>query len=364
MMRWLFGGVLLVSLLWPLGASGQALPMPIQVYATHDRSTGRLTLSFSNPVSGLVTPWVVEGFPPEALALEQFTVTDAGVIYRAPGTGALMLAHPTGRSEPHPFIPQQPSTVFDVAWVASQDGASVGWAETIFVEGVPQVSLYVADAFGTSITALPAPLGTSADPFLRVRPLALSNDRAFFFYDAAAPAQERPPTEYFNRHQAIYMFSAATEQYQPLPGSPTCPCGFGADGAGRQPITLERTEGGFRVSGSQLPRPISASRPAFSQAGNLYVAPDASLAFYATAQNLEDNRPEAQFALFWVDLAAGVQQTLLGPGNQRWHPVRLIDEGQALLLADVYGGGTYKFNLASQVLSQVSESTWLGEILP
>jgi hypothetical protein len=79
-------------------------------------------------------------------------------------------------------------------------------------------------------------------------------------------------------------------------------------------------------------------------------------AFYTRAQNLDSDGP--QFVLMMVNLITRTQEVLLE--GDRWLPLALVDEGSTILLASIYEGGTYKYNLRSRELTYVADKIWLG----
>lgn len=337
-------------------------PIPLEVFVHHDRPNQVATVYFTNPISGLSTPVTIQNVRQEVLVTDEMLLTGLGVMFRDPSSGRVLLAAPSGQITPHPFIPQQPSGLLDVDWVLSPDGASIAWVE-VFVQGNSVISVpYVADLKGTTITPLPPP--PPSPPLRRMMPLALTNDRSLFFYDAAFPTGPRSLTDFFVGYEDVHVFVANRQTYQQLPNEPSCLCGAGVGGNGRIFLRLSEAAQGFDLhwwnldSNSDTPIPSVALR--FGEAGDFFVPENFPFAFYAQAQNLQDDSPEAQFALMRVDLTAHTQKVLIGPSVQRFKVMALRDEGRELILVDVYGGATYKFDLTTDELALVSEDTWLG----
>lgn len=355
--------LLLFSIVLP-GKSYAQIATPIDVFVTHDREAGTATLYFTNPVSGLSTPVTLPGFSRDKLVYEELTVTPNGVLFRNPIDEQVVVATPDGRVQPHPFIPVNTQGLFEVDWVLSPDRQSIGWVEVFLRDTGWESILYTADLAGTNIQRLPAPPISQFDPLRRIMPLALTDDRQVFYYDAAYRTQPRPLTEYFLNYQDVYVFNAATQQYTPLPDEPGCLCAAGVSANGQLYLRLLTGTSGFtlnlldvRANASKTVAPLA---PVFAQAGDVWFG--SQYAYYTQAQNLSDPSAEGQFALMRVDLAAGQQQMLIGPTAQRWRALDVIDGGETLLLADIYGGGTYKFNLSDQTMQPVTDDFWLGTI--
>ncbi|HLA43912.1 MAG TPA: hypothetical protein VJZ27_10775 [Aggregatilineales bacterium] len=347
-------------------ASGQT-PIPIEVFARQDAAAQQLTLYFTNPISGLSSPLVISNFRRDLVAVQEMTVTPSGVLFQNPADGRILLATPDGRIEPHPFIPQHPDGLVDADPVLSPDGQSIAWVE-VFPSAEAWISnIYMADANGSNLIQLPAPPPTSVAEFRRVMPLALTNDRGLFFYDAAAPVEAPQLTDYFVDYEDLWVYVAARGSYQHLPGEAGCPCGAGIGQNGRTLLRLEAANPGFDVRWWNLDSNqevmLRRTGQAFAQAGNFFVSENDSIAFYTQAQNLEDETIDAQFALMMIDLTIPAQTMLIGPSAQRFKVMDVIDAGRTIILVDVYGGGTYKYDLSSDELVMVSDNSWLGTIL-
>lgn len=128
-------------------------------------------------------------------------------------------------------------------------------------------------------------------------------------------------------------------------------------------LRLKNSPNGYQVNLSDLridaALEIPAVSPPFLQAGDLYFTQNGQVAYYTQAVNLEAEAG-TQFALVQVDLTTRQQRILLGPIEQRYKVMGEWEEG--LMLADVYGGTTYKYHLPSQTLNPVSEAIWLGTV--
>jgi hypothetical protein len=359
---------LLILLYFLVGASTTRAqnPTPLEVFVEHDKSADTATIEFISPVSGLSTPVTIQPFGRDLSVLQEMSLTSGGVLFQNPSDRRVMLATPDGRLVPHPFIPRQAAELVTVDWVLSPDGSSIAWVE-VFASAEAWISnLYISDIQGQNIVQLPPPPRTRVnDPYRRARPLALTNDRQTLFYDAAAPVEIRQLTDYYADYEDLFMYSAETSTYAPLPGEPGCACGAGISMDGSRLMRLSSTGGGFTLHAwilgeSPAETVIGPVSPAFAQAGDFFVTSD--FALYTQAQNLETNAFDAQFALMLVDLRLNQQTILIGPSSQRLKVLSLADEGRTLLLGDVYGGGTYKLDLITNELTLVANQTWLGTL--
>lgn len=356
-------GWMMFSVFFSLSHAQQ--PLPSEVFVEHDRAAQTASIYFTDAISGLSAPVVIQGFPPNLLVLEELTLMPNGVIFKNPLNGQVQLALPGGQIIPHSFIPQQAEGLQAVNWVLSPDGQSIAWVE-VFISGINWLSnVYVADINGSSITPLPPEIGNTIASQRRLMPLYLSNDRNFFFYDGAFPTFPPSLTDYFDDYSDLYVYIADRQSFQHLPNEPLCDCGAGI-GGGQYYLRLESTSAGFKVHLWDLfastHQEIDPVGQRYQQAGDIVIR--LPYAFYTQAENLEDESPEAQFALMRVHFFDGTQEVLIGPSSQRWRVAAVIDEGAALLLDNVYSGGSYKLDLNTRELVQVSTKTWLGTVYP
>jgi hypothetical protein len=348
----------------PATTSRAQAPIPIEVFAEHDRSAAIARLFFANPISGLSTPVTIEGFARERLVAEAFTVTALGVMFINPADGRVSLATPDGRITQHPFIPQLEDGLESVEWILSPNGRRIVWVEVYLIEGGRVSIIFSADVTGENLTQLPPPPATVIDAAHRIRPLTVTNDGEFLFYDIATPAAPRSLTDYFDDYQNVYVYINSRRTHQRLPGEPGCLCAAGISGSGHQFLRLRSDGGSFSLHlwnlDSNSERIANTVAPAFAQAGDFFVPEGLSIALYSQAQNLEDSDPSAQFALMRVDLVSGTQTMLLGPSSQRFRASAVVDNGAAIMISDVYGGATFKLDVFTSEMALVSEQIWLG----
>ncbi len=349
-MRKLSWMVVLVALLAvPCAVRAQSgTSLRVEVFLEQDPQTGEAKIYFMDPLSGLSTVVNVESG-------QQFTLVGNAVIYEKARTGAIMQANPDGTLEPHPFIRRAVDTR-SLRWVVAPDGQSIAWV-TVSQDGVSQA--YAAWADGSDLRQLP--ISTPGDA-LELFPLALSNSMTEFFYDAAYPAE--PPEDPYRVYSHVALYNLLDEAFYPLGDEPDCACGAAVSADGRLFARLEGIQGigPFALHIWDLPTgaDISIDPPNlnFAYAGDLIVNNTGTFAAYSSA----DTQSPDEYVVVLVDLVDQTQTAVLAPGPSRYQPLAFIDGDSALLLAGVTVGGTYKLDLASGELRQVSRDLYLGTV--
>jgi len=341
----------LAAVLLVAGQARAQEPGRVEVFLGQDADTGIARVYFMDPLSGLSTLVAAENG-------QYFTLVGDYVLYEKAGTGAVMRANASGTLEPHPFIRRLVDTRA-LYWVTSPDGAAVAWVR-VNTAGISEA--YVAWADGSDLRQLPISTpGSGLDLF----PLALTNDRTFF-YDAAHTPGNTP----YDQFAHVAAYSVEQETFFTLPGEPNCPCGAAITPDGRFFARLEgaQGQGPFVLHAWDLPTEADIRIPApalsYRIGGDLVLNDTGRLAAYSVAAGVG---PEAgimpeQYALVVVDAAAGRQVVALAPDTTRYRPVAFIDDDSALLLAGVSAPGTYKLDLTSTNLWRVSDETYLGAI--
>jgi hypothetical protein len=339
---------------WPVTVRAQDGPTAwADVFVGVDPDTGEPTVYFVDALSGLST--VVA-----ASDGAHFTLAGDYVIYEEQSSGAIMRARADGTLEPHPFIRRGVDTA-SVTWITSPDRQSIAWV-TVSTGGTS--AAYVARADGSDLRQLPITTPTAP---LTLVPVAIQNDLGRFVYDAAHTPETESPFAVYDHLVAVDIAAAA---FTDLPQEPNCPCGaaFSADGRifarleapeGRGPFALHvwdlPTNAGFLIPAPDLP---------YRLAGELIVNDTGTLAAYGVATQLEGEGGalEVQYALALVDTVAQQQYAVLSPRPERYRPLAFIDGDDALLLAGVPDGGTYKLNLSTGDIQPVSDKVYLGSV--
>lgn len=363
----LFTIIVLLFLLLSQSTLHAQEPIPIDVFVEHDRTAQTASIYFTDAISGLSAPVVIQGFRPSLLVLEELTLTPNGVMFKNPVDGSVQLAIPGGQIISHPFIPQQFEGLQAVNWVLSPDKNSIAWVEVFIVGDSFLSNAYIADINGNNITSLPPEVLNTITFQRRLMPVALSNDRQMFFYDGAYPTFPRSLTDYFVDYSDLYLYRADQQSFQRLPNEPMCECAAGVGNSGQYYLRLEQGSGGYKLHLwdllANVEQEVDPVGQRYAQAGDIFIPDGQPYAFYTQAQNLDDDSPEAQFVLMMVRFFDGTQEILLEPSSQRWRVLAMIDDGTALLLANVYSGGTYKLDLSIRELVQVSAKSWLGTVI-
>jgi len=339
---------------WPVTVRAQeGTAARADVFVGIDPDTGEPTVYFVDALSGLST---VVAAPSGA----RFTLAGDYVIYEKLQTGAIMRARSDGILEPHPFIRRGVDTA-SVAWVTSSDRQAIAWV-TVSTGGVS--AAYAARADGSDLSQLPITTPTAP---LALAPVDIRGDLERFVYDAAHASEAESPFAVYD-HLVAYDVRAAT--FADLPQEPNCPCGaaFSADGRifarleaadGRGPFALHvwdlPTNADFLIPAPDLP---------YRLAGDLIVNDTGTLAAYGVAAQVEaeDGVLEEQYALVLADTVAQQQYAVLSPGPDRYRPLAFIDGDDALLLAGLFDGGTYKLSLTTGELGLVSDKLYLGSV--
>ncbi|MBI5960755.1 MAG: hypothetical protein HY866_18595 [Chloroflexi bacterium] len=341
-----FSAALLLGLFSP--AHAQDTPARVEVFLAQNLQTGEARISFMDPLSGLSRVVNVENG-------QRFLLVGNYVLYEKVATGAVMRANADGTLEPHPFIRRAVDTR-SLYWVASADGRAVAWVQ-VNQAGVSEA--YTALADGSDLRQLPISTPGAA---LELFPLAITNDPRRFFYDAAHPV---PATDnLYDVFTHVVEYHMVGEVFVPLPDEPNCPCAASISADGRILGRLEAAQGigPFALHIWDMPTGADILIPApglpFRVAGDLLLNNTGTLAVYSASAEAAGG----QHTLILADMVTQSQIALLTPGPARYRPLAFIDEDNALLLAGISEGGTYKFDLANKTLQRVSNEIYLGTI--
>lgn len=300
---------------------------------------------------------------------EHFTLLGGYVLFQDAGTGGIFRAWPDGRVEPHPFI-QPTAETLAVAWAVSPDQAWIAWT---LVNRAGEADLAtittLARADGSEQRLL---LTDGPDAFFHVKPVALTNDGAFFF--------DRQPTGidryfFYEQYAAIYWLPAGAAEAQLLPFEPNCFCGAALSPDGAYFARLEQVtgEGGYEVrvwdltTGRDTFIPMLPVPPLpYEMAGNVLIAPDGGRVIYSLANNLTIDSAGTGSERFMLALAdvANAQQTPLFEAQLRQPllPYAWSDGGAAALLYNPREDGTWKLVLDTGELIQVAAGRYLGAL--
>lgn len=335
---------------------------PVEVYVQRsvaELPAGMARLLFVNTVTGEITSADVTG--------EEFTIVEGYVLYRDPASGIIYRTWPDGGTETHPFIQPAPETA-RIDWVVSPNHEWIAWMLTNQVSGGVQTITTLARADGTAPRVI---LTDGPDAFVRAVPIALTDDWQFFF--------DRQPQGvgnffFYRQYASLYRLDAGAEAPQPalLPFEPNCFCGAGIAPNGRYFARLEQvTEaGGYDVRLWDIPANIDSFARSlnvnYEAAGAVLVAPDGRRVVYSLANDLAVDSAGSgreRFMLALMDATSGEQRQLVY--NQLLVPLLPLawtEDGEGVVLVNPRQDGTWKLNLQSGDIRQVSAATWVGTI--
>jgi hypothetical protein len=357
-----------LSLLLALMGSGGLAVMaqggnsPIEVYVMReppDAEAGMARLFFVESVSGEAVTVDARG--------ERFTVVGEYVLYEEPETGTIFRAWPDGRTEPHPFIQPEAETE-RVEWVVSPDGHWVAWTLVNRVaEGFLATVTTLVRADGTESRSL---LQDGPDSFLRVMPLALTDEGVFFF--------DRQPEGiggffFYPQYATLHHLLPGADTPERLPFEPNCFCGAGFSPDGGFFARLEQVsdEGGFDVRVWDLAAGVDVFAPSFGppyyqMAGVPVVSSDGRRVVYSLANGLTIDSAGSggeRFMLAAVDVGAGEQRPALEtPLRQPLLPFAWAENDSAVLLYNPRQDGTWKLLVETGEVREVAAGTFLGVI--
>jgi hypothetical protein len=354
---------LLVGIL-PLAAQTDAPTPPqtrsdtLQVFLQRGvDGTTRDRLQFVDSLTGISTPLDVEGV--------DYTIVGDAVLYRDSASGRVMLAEPDA-TEPreHPFI--QPTAITRrLDWVVSPDGKKIGWTTT---ESTPTNALvtttHVANTDGSDNHEV---LADGPRDGIRVLPLSFGRDNTVLYMDYQ-PDTIGDVTP-FRQYAGVFALTLTDSQQRMLPGEPGCFCGAGVGGDLFVRLKLASDLEGFDVVAHNLSASVGETITAMSianytQAGDVLVAPDGSLAVYALAQVRDFGSP-SQFirtVFVLVDLVDGTQTALTEPFTLFLQPIAWTEDNTALLFTSPLENGTWKVNIEDGRLSKIASAAYLGTL--
>ncbi|NDJ86264.1 MAG: hypothetical protein GYB66_10290 [Chloroflexi bacterium] len=360
-------GLLLLASTGRLGYAQRAAP--VDVFVAYDREIRILQIYFTNGVTGLSTVTTIENFVAEYDVLEYLDLAVNGVIVRQPAEIRPHLVTPGGSAAPISFIPQRTDNLLDIDWAISPDGRTVAWAEIFFNQGVWDASLYVAQLDGTDLRELPRLPQTPSRSFTRVAMIAVTNGGDRVFFDLHHPTAARPPEDRFRDYQTLYVYSGQREAYVALPSETDCLCPAGFGSTGEYFIRLERPilGNGYDIRVWNLDNNSFRLLPAFdtgyTQAGNILANPDGSLVLYTLTTprvSGEDASDTTGSALVLADFVEGEYRIVAEAEARTLAALAFTNREQEAIVVDTQGGVTFKFNLETQVFTQVADKIWLG----
>ncbi|MCC7451071.1 MAG: hypothetical protein IT324_26895 [Anaerolineae bacterium] len=333
------------------------LNVSYDVFASANAVKGRAGLFFVDARTGLSSVVVTDGM--------QHTLLQRGVLYREPDTGVMKVAYPDGRIELHPAI-QPTSAKAALNWITSPDRTRIAWTVSQ-VQGTTLVSdLFIAQADGSDKKLA---LHTSSTRNIDTVPLALTNDGATVFY--ARQAQPAASSyQLFDVATDVFQLDVASGKATQLPAESKCACAVGFSPDGRIFVRLEADtdKQGFGARAWDLSIKINTAVKApniiHTQAGNVLVSRDGTLALYTSARGVPPAKgvPPERYVIVLADFSRREQRVLTEPQVNNLRAVTFEADKSSALVVGVDKDGTYKLSLRDGSLLPVSAYTYLGTI--
>jgi len=317
--------------------------------------TGLDRLSFINVLTGEITNFEIYG--------ERYTPIDNRVLYYDYIANQVMQITPDGTNIPHPFI-QMDLNARRIDWVVSTDARTIAWTLTYGTNDALTTISYMATAEGANRREV---LRDGPLSGLRAFPVAFSLDNSILYMDTQPDGIGRFVA--YTQYAGLYALDIATGDVIPLPDEPACFCGAGIRADKFLRLRLTDDLNGFDVNiydlATDLAVTISALRLTnYTQAGDILISPDGTLAVYALSQIEEfatpNQRIETVFML--VDLLGMTQATLTSPITTYVHPVAWTENNTAIIFTSPQLNGTWKINLTDGALVKVANVNFIGTL--
>lgn len=337
--------LVLLSLLLAFHAS--AANDPRQVFLT-----GGNQLTFIDLLTGETRSAPVNG--------ERFVVVGGSVMFYDRASRRVMLAAPNGSLRAHPFIqPSDPANRVD--WQVAHDGQMIAWTETSGSPSALTTTTWIATMDGEDKREV---FSDGPRDGIRAYPVAFNGDHTMLYMDYQ-PNTLGDLTP-FRQYAGLFALDLASGETNSLPGEPGCFCGAGID-AGMF-LRLAAANGGFNLrihdlnnDSETLLTPVNA----FTQGGDVLIAPDGTRAVYALAQisGFGTANQSVQTVIVLVDLLNRSQQVLGAPSDRLLRPILWTEDDSAILLADPQAQTTWKATVQNGTLEQIANGIYLGTVV-
>lgn len=311
-------------------------------------------LYFVDASTGLSSVSHVEG--------SQHLLLSTGVLFQEKGTGFARLVAP--RSSTVLTWMQPATTDITVQWIASPDRKTLVWAVIQNSGGRLNTELHVGQVNGSDAKIVKR-IDSAEDR--AAYPLAITNDAQVLFYTLQPPPS---PITYlvFPVAADVYRLDIASGQDDQLPDEPNCACpaGFSEDGQFYARFERDSDGSGFAVRLWSLPNEADTVIPVISdllhtQAGDVLISDDGNRIVYASARGISAGRSE-RYAIILADRQRNTQSLLTEALTDGLRPLSFTPDGNSVILVGLAKGGTYKLNLASRTMLQVSAYNFLGQL--
>ncbi len=338
-----------------VGAQSTPEPGGDQVFVQRDANGTQDQLLFVGLVDGTQTSVLVDG--------ERYTPVRGAVLFFDRSTGRVRLARADGSVQDHPFI--QPTVgARRIDWALSPDHRLIAWTVTLGDPHSLSTITSVADLDGSHIRQV---LQDGPRDGIRALPVAFSTDGNTLYMDYQPDSLgELIP---FRQYAGMISVDLTDSHVDPLPDEPGCFCGGGIGMDRFVRLALSADLSGFDVhvddltNGAKRMAP-ALKQPGYTQAGDVLISPDGTLAVYALAKvsGLGTAQQSVQTVFVLVDLEAGTQKALTEPITTFVRPVAWTEDNQAVLFISPAVNGTWKVDLSDSRLSKVANATYVGII--
>jgi hypothetical protein len=352
-----FGVVWLIGLVFVCVINqAQTPPQTIDIYLLRGvGNSGADRLTFIDVFSGTSTSTEVVG--------ERYTVLGDSLIYFDYRNQRVMSVGTDGIPRPHPFV-QLLDGARRVDWVVSHDKRFVAWTLTYGDSTTLSTVTSVATAEGANRREI---LIDGARSGIRAMPVGFNAELTHVYMDAQPDGigQFTPYTQY----AGLFSVDIASSAIQTLPNEPNCFCAAGFMSELYVRLSLSATLNGFDVQFYNLRTNSQTTIPSmpfenYTQAGDVLIAPDGTLAVYALSNVSNFGTPQqaVQTIFMLVDLRNISQTPLTDPITTYIHPVRWTENNHAIVFTSPQIDGTWKITLADRQLKKVADETYVGTL--
>lgn len=353
------GLLLLFSLLgwWPVAGQQTAFAHTWEVYMLHDATTTGLDrLTFIDVLTGDVRTTEVAG--------TRYSIIGDRVLYFDYVNQRVMMVGVDGIPRPHPWL-QPDSSARRLDWILSENGRLIAWTQTYGTPDALSTVTSIATLEGTERREL---LLDGPRQGIRVMPVAFSADDTELIMDAQPDGIGAFAA--YTQYAGLFKVRIEDSALETLPGEPACFCAAGFSGDLFLRLSLASDLRGFDILVRNLragtTTPIAAQTPLVNvtQAGDILIAPDGTLAVYALSNIAAFGTPNQTIRTVFmlVDLRAMSQRPLTDPITTYVHPVRWTEDNTAIVFTSPQVNGTWKIKLSDGDLQRVASETYIGTL--
>lgn len=341
----------------PLQIEAQSNTTVWEVYADYDiNASGIDRIQLINLLDGNLVSVEVDG--------ERYTLFNNTILYFDHSNNSVMIIRPDGTTAPHPFI--QLGAARRIDWVISENERLIAW------------TLTYENANGlTTITTVSNPTGTDQNLILsdgprsdgaRILPVTFTMENQSIILDSQPDGiGDISP---YRQYASLVELSLLDGSITPLVGEPSCFCAVALRSGQLIRLAITSNFTGFNVnvydliSNTEQVIPSSNDFGNYTQGGNILVSPDGQYAIYALSQiELDSVEASVQTVLMLVNLNTSSQQQLSNTIMSYVRPIQWTEDNTAILITMDDMNGTWKINLLSGELRQISVSTFIGTLV-